>query len=441
MKLLCSLVLCALVACGSKSGTSGEAKPGSGSGSGSAVIAPAAPKAVAIAFVFQGQEVWVGNDDVEPPEGDPMPGVLKSFKTAWKGIDLKELPAGSKATVISYGEQPTVRRPMGPIETLAPEAFGDQKDYRGVIDRHLVEGVTMGLDELKKVTDARRVLVVIGDGTDARPETAKPSLEALGKRAAAENVELVSIIYAGQLSQPATVIRALDPKATAVNTVDAIAEQLHWSLVRLSQPASPPASASTTPAPFTLALLLQGSEVWIGNDADTPADDPSRMPGALNAIRAAFERTPLTGFPPGSQAMVITYADKATTKLPLIPIEKLDARAIGVQHDYHGTIGTELVGGVRHALTALAKTPSSRRVLVILGDGGDTNNETARAQLQQLAKDAANMHVDIYAIVYKGALSDPTTVVTELDPKAATAKTADEITADLSALLRVLPSK
>jgi hypothetical protein len=432
------LVLCVLVACGSKHDTGGEAKPGDPP----TVKQPAAPKPVAIAFVFEGLEMWVGNDEIHA-EDDPsrMLGVLKSFKEAFKRVALKDLPAGSKATVVTYTDHASVRRPMGPIETLTADAFGEQKDYAGAIDRNLVSGVTLGLDELKKVTDARRILVVIGDGTDEKADAAKVALAALAQRAAAENVEVQAIIYKGELSQPGHLLAPLDPEAVTANSMDAIAEQLNWSIARLAHPplVAPPGGP---PPPFTLAILLADQEVWMGNDDITPPEEEaSRYKGALNAIRGAFERSPMTGFPAGSQAMLITYDDKAKTKIPLTPIESLDARAIGNQKDYYRKVGTELVTGVRHAFTELAKLQGGRRVLIILGDGNDTNNEAAKTQLGQLAKQAAELHIEVYALVWKGPLSDNGSVITVLDPKATTSATTDELAADLVSLFRVLRNR
>ena len=431
----CALVL-VLVACGSRPSSTGSAStPPPANVQSPPPVAAAKP--VALAIVVEGWEMWIGNDQVvEEDARERTVGVLRPFKDAFARVPWTSLPAGSRAAVVTYTDRATVRHPMAPIDKLTAAALGEQKDYSGVIDRDLVGGVTLGLDELAKVTGARRVLVVIGDGDDTNPEAAKRSLAALAKRAAAENVELVSILYEGSLSSPGAVLRAFDPNAVAVNSVDAIVEQLTWSFVRFVQP---PADAGS--APFTLAILLAGSEVWIGNDDLVPANDPSRYVGALKGIRAAFERVPLTGFPAGSKAIVLTYDSKTRTRVPLSPIESLDARAVGVQKDYYGTIGTELVSGVRVAFTELAKVRGGRRVLVILGDGGDTNNEEAKIQLRELAKQAADLHIEVHAIVYKGQLSDPTTVVTELDRNATTAATADQITADLAALFRVLKKR
>jgi hypothetical protein len=430
MKLWCCLVLCALVACGSKRepATDKPADPPK----------PAAPKPLAVAFVIEGWEMWIGND-VYTPEDDPSRelGALKPLKEAFGRL---RLPAGSQATVVTYGEKAWARQPMGPIEKVTAASFGDQKDYAGVIDRNLVAGVTLGLDELARVPDAQRLLIVIGDGTDENGETAKTALAALAKRAASEHVQVVAITYKGALSQPDNPVKELDPNMVNVNTMDALANQLTFTFDQIAHPppAAPPAEVAGPPPPFTLAILMNDQEVWIGNDEIEPPDSPAAYKGALHAIQAVFDKSPMTGFPAGSKAMLITYDDKATIKLPTTPIEKLDAHALGTQMDGKGKLGTELVAGARLALNELTKIDGGRRVIVILGDGNDTNNEAAKTQLQQLAKQAADRHIEVYAITWKGPLSANGSVITELDPKATTAATTEELTADLVALFRVL---
>ncbi len=436
MRLLCCLALGVLLACGSNSASTGDPK----SNPPPTAKPPAPPQPVAVAFVFQGWEMWVGNDDIVPEE-DPgrQLGVLKELEKGFERVPLKNLPPGSKGAVVSYGDRATVRQPMGPIASLTAASFGAQKDYAGVIDRNLVGGVTLGLDELAKVPDARRVLIVIGDGTDRNPEVAKVELAKLAKRAAAEKVEIVSIVYKAYLSSPGNQISVLDPNLVSVNSIDGILDQLGISFDLI---AHPPVAAPPGPPPtFTLALLMADQEVWAGNDNIVPADEPDHYLGALKAIRAAFEKAPMTGFPAGSQAMVITYDQRAQIKAPLMPIENLGAREIGTQKDTYRKVGTELVAGVRLAISELAKVTSGRRVLVILGDGNDTNNEAAKGQLRQLAKLAADQKVEVYALIYKGPLSIEGSVITELDPKATTSATTDQLTADLVALFRVLRNR
>jgi hypothetical protein len=398
---------------------------------GSAQARPAARKPVAIAIVFEGWEMWVGNDQLDVPEHERYAGALKPFKEALSRLDVSDFPAGSQAAVVTYGEGAKTRHAMQPVDKLVPEAFGEQKDYADTIDRDLAGGVKLGLDELAKVDGARRVLVVIGDGNDTNHDAAKGALAELATRAAKENVEIVSLVYQAPLSPPSRTIVFLDPGAVSVHSVDGIVDQLGFLFVRLKQRPSAPVGGKHAVA---LALVASGAETWMGNDDIVPPNDPGRYVGALKAIRAAFESTPTYGFPRGSVGMFATYDSSARIRVPMLPIDKLDLHAIGTQKDYYGAIGDELVGGVTLAFTELVKVQAGRRVLIVIGDGADTNNEAAKTQLQGLAKRAAEFHIEVHAIVYKSQLSVPETVVTVLDPNATVATTADEITAQLGAL-------
>ncbi len=399
------------------------------------VVAPAARATpVALAIVLEGHEMWIGNDQTDVPDGERIPGALKPLAEALSHLSTAGLPAGSKATVISYGEKASVRHPMAPNSSLTPAALGEQKDYHGVIDRDLVGGVTLGLDELAKVNDARRVLVVIGDGTDSNADTAKPALTALAKRAAAENVQVVSFVYKGVFSSPANTLAAFDSKVLTVNSIESIGNELQ-SVFDGFTPKPVVAVAGNAVA---LAVLVSGAEIWMGNDDIEPANEPSRYLGALKAIKAAFDKVPMTGFPSGSQGTIVTYEDKVKTRLPLGPIEKLDARALGDQKTYYGTVGSELASGVRTVIGQLASANAGRKVLVILGDGNDTNNEAAIAQLRDLAKKAAELHIEVHAVIWKSALSNDENVIQALDPKVSTAKTSEELTTQLAAVLKAV---
>lgn len=428
------VVLWLVAACGSQHVTTRVEPP---TKTQPTVAEPVAAAPIAVAFVIEGSEMWIGNDGLpDVPEQERYPGALEPFKVAFARMPLTDLPAGSTAAVVTYADHASVRHPMAPIEKLSARAFGDQKDYAGVIDRNLVAGVTLGLDELVKVSGARRVLVVIGDGTDSQPDAATAALTALAGRAVRENVEIVSIIYKGILSSPSNPIMTFDPTALHANAIDAIVNQLGWAFARLNP--RPVVARAAGSSPLALVLLVSGTEVWIGNDDLVPADAPDKYTGGLKAIRAALDRSAMTGFPEGSQGMVLRYDSSVQPRLRMGPIEKLDAHAVGDQKAYYGAVGTELVSGVYAAFTELANVDAARRVLVVVGDGSDTDNEAAKLRLRDLAKRAAELHIEVYAIVYKGQLSEPGTVITELDPRASFVTSTDAITIELTALFRVL---
>jgi hypothetical protein len=72
---------------------------------------------IAVAFVFNGQEVWIGNDDYEPEDSPARYlGILKNLKTALQTVPwAKAGPAGSKGVLISYGDKAEIKVPMGPL--------------------------------------------------------------------------------------------------------------------------------------------------------------------------------------------------------------------------------------------------------------------------------------------------------------------------------------
>jgi len=423
------LVLSLIVACGSK-----KPAPVDPPKNDVAVAPPAAVvKPLAVVFVVEGHEMWIGNDSIDGvPETERLQGALRPLKEVFAKLPTAEMPAGWTATLVTYGEKAVVRASTAPIAKLGAAALGEQKDYAGVIDHDLVAGVTLGLDELAKAKDARRVLVVIGDGTDTNPEVAKTALTALAKRAAAENVQVVSLIYKGMLSSPANPIALFDPNVMTVNSVDGIGSEVEALFDGFTLPPVVVPGGNSV----ALVVLMQGGEVWVGNDDIEPAGEPSQYRGALKAIRAAVAKTSMTGFPAGSQGAVLTYDDKVKTQRRMGPIEKLDADALGDQKTYYKTVGTALVSGVRTALAQLGKVAAGRRVLIILGDGSDTNNDAAKRQLRELAKKAAELHVEVRSIIWKGALSDEATVIGELDPTVSTAKTPEELTSQLAAVLK-----
>src|SRR4051812_13773445 len=66
----------------------------------------AGTETVAFAFVFNGQEVWIGNDDYEGEESSARHlGILKNLKQALQTVSFANAgPAGSKGVVIVYGD-------------------------------------------------------------------------------------------------------------------------------------------------------------------------------------------------------------------------------------------------------------------------------------------------------------------------------------------------
>lgn len=105
----------------------------------------------------------------------------------------------------------------------------------------------------------------------------------------------------------------------------------------------------------------------------------------LPPLAQAFERLSLgTQLPAGSEAMLVTYSTGAEIKAPWAPVDSLGASWLGNAIDDRGKLGMDLVAGVRIAYEELAKRPPLSKLMVIIGDGNDTNNATAIHALSEL---------------------------------------------------------
>jgi len=196
----------------------------------------AGTETIAVAFVFNGQEVWIGNDDYEPEESPARYlGILKNLKTALQTVPWSTAgPAGSKGVLISYGDKAEVKVPMGPLANINAEALGTQKDYNKKFGTAMVEGINLALAELHNVTASRKALVVVCDGNDTNPEAAKAQLVNLKKQAAQDKIQTFAIIYKGQLSEPGNVVTTMIPNATTVDNAEGIATAIKAILSRMA---------------------------------------------------------------------------------------------------------------------------------------------------------------------------------------------------------------
>jgi hypothetical protein len=188
-----------------------------------------------------------------------------------------------------------------------------------------------------------------------------------------------------------------------------------------------------------IAIVMNGWEMWIGNDKEVPQlpeNDPSRYPGVLIELRSALDRLDFKNAgPAGSFGMIITYGDKPVIRVPMGPLQDITGSKLGTQADYFGTTGRELVSAIRLAMAELKKVQVSRRVLIVVCDGTDTNNDGAKAQLQELKRQAAADQVQTFAIVYKAKLSDEANVIPVMIPQTAQVTTAENIAATIANIL------
>lgn len=187
---------------------------------------------------------------------------------------------------------------------------------------------------------------------------------------------------------------------------------------------------------IAVAFVINGQEVWIGNDDYEAEESPARHLGILKNLKQALQTVPFASAgPAGSKGVLITYGDKAEVKVPMGPIANITPEALGTQRDYSRKFGTSMVEGINLAVTELHNVTTSRKALIVVCDGNDTNNEAAKAQLQNLKKQAANEKIQTFAIIYKGELSEPGNVITTMIPAATTVSNAEQISSTMAGII------
>jgi hypothetical protein len=173
--------------------------------------------------------------------------------------------------------------------------------------------------------------------------------------------------------------------------------------------AVPATSLRTDPEPLTLALVISGLEIWVGDDE--LGEEPS-YPGALKSLEAAIDTAELSKLgPQGSKVTIVSYSTGSEVKLALSSLASLSGTALGTQRDYYGKIGDDLVQGLTMGLDQLAASDTPRKVMIVIGDGEDTNDEAATTKLPELAARAENERVEVYALIYKTQVSGDRNVI------------------------------
>ncbi|HEU0029723.1 MAG TPA: hypothetical protein VFQ53_03750 [Kofleriaceae bacterium] len=194
-----------------------------------------------------------------------------------------------------------------------------------------------------------------------------------------------------------------------------------------------PTAVDERPEPIALAIVYCGWEIWIGNDDYIPEWDASHYPGALHALKSAFDTVPWSRIaPPASSAVVIRYDDHATIVTPRRPIQELRGAMLGSQQQYSGTTGHELARGIELAVVQLTAMPQRKKILLVIGDGIDTRVD--RLDVPPLSK----YGIELRSIVYKAALSDFLSPADQIYPYAKRTRTvqlSDDIGLAMTSLL------
>lgn len=163
--------------------------------------------------------------------------------------------------------------------------------------------------------------------------------------------------------------------------------------------------------PIAIALVYSGWELWIGdNELDVT---PPRYAGALKQLAAALDEAPFARIaPPGSEIVAIEYSSGARVVAKLGELDAFRGAALGMQASYRDRIGNDLGDGIALAIEELGKAKAERRAIVVLGDGGDTDEGTARERLRLLRERAQLARIAMReAIVLRSSISSSAVVV------------------------------
>jgi Inner membrane component of T3SS, cytoplasmic domain len=192
---------------------------------------------------------------------------------------------------------------------------------------------------------------------------------------------------------------------------------------------------------IAIALVINGQEIWIGNE-DVEPDPAAQYQGVLKNLTSAIDRLKLgEAGPPGSKGLIISYSTGADIKVPMSPLKDLTGAALGGQKEYRGKIGTDMVQGITAGITELGKASTVRKALIVVGDGNDTNNDLAKAQLADLKKQALKQNIDLFAVIYKSAVSQEGSVITTMIPTAKTVNSIEGIASEMSSIIERMKNR
>jgi hypothetical protein len=190
--------------------------------------------------------------------------------------------------------------------------------------------------------------------------------------------------------------------------------------------------------PIAIALVINGQEIWIGNES-FELDENARYAGMLPALERALDTLELANaMPAGSEGTVISYSTGAEIEVPLGPLARITGAALGRELDYKNKIGTDLVTGAELAMAELIKARQPRKAMIIIGDGTDTNNEAAKLLLADLKKTAATRGIKVYSITYKSPVSADESVIGVLDPRMKVVNSREGLAAALEDIVRTI---
>ncbi|HET9992392.1 MAG TPA: VWA domain-containing protein, partial [Kofleriaceae bacterium] len=281
----------------------------------------------ALEIVFSGEQRWTDQQ-------------LETMETA---IDHLQLPLGSTVGAVSYSTGAQLRAEATPASRFGAGWLGYTSLYRGAKGSDLVQGVTMGLAELRKSQLAHKVLVIVGDGNDTNNDAAKGALLELQDRARHMGVTIRAVLAPPFTTTPSVV------EAAGIPAVDASKIEITHALAD--------AMGGAVQPPVAVVVLYEARGLWASADV-------------LAALGRGMEELDL---PPDSRMAVIEYSTGAEIRVPFEPVKDFKSAQLGSAKAHAAKRGSDLIQGIAMGLAELAKAREPDKVLVVIGDGHDTN--------------------------------------------------------------------
>jgi hypothetical protein len=161
--------------------------------------------------------------------------------------------------------------------------------------------------------------------------------------------------------------------------------------------------------PVAIAFVVCSSEIWTGEGWAHDEYEVDRI-ALFKPLADALSRLGLaTQLPEGSEALLVVYSTGAEIKAPWQPARDFDGADLGSANDHRGKIGSDLVRGIELAYEELAKRPERRKLMIVVGDGNDTDGDDGAYNLRLAAE--AHEGVTLAALVVKSPVSSDSDIV------------------------------
>jgi hypothetical protein len=185
---------------------------------------------------------------------------------------------------------------------------------------------------------------------------------------------------------------------------------------------------------IAVVLVLEGHQWFIGTDEIPDMIEDDKLQGVLKKLIPMVDPISKIG-PPGSLGGIVIYHQGAEIKLPMGPLTNMNGAALGTQMDYKGKITRDLVTGINTALTELRRVTTSRKAMIIVGDGADTNLDEAKSQLNIIKKQCEADRIELYALSYDAGIGEFVTAIKTLVPNGKIVQSIEGIDKEMQAIV------